>query len=157
MILWCTFWCSQLGFVPFGSSQPIEKGRTRRVRVWFVLFSIDACFGGLEPSLRREPRNSWRLPIQYGSPFAVSGQKPFNVSRLPHHKRNLFCLPRQKGLFLAFWKKSGIYSYIGLPDGGSAVRKPVFSFQAAKTIRNAGVFCVSLLCKELKKTRGRWI
>ena len=54
------------------------------------------------------------------------------------HKRNLFCLPRQKGFFLAFLvKKRANIGKIGLSGGRSAVRKPFFSLQDAKTVKNA--------------------
>ena len=56
------------------------------------------------------------------------------------HKRNLFCLPRQKGFFLAFWAKNG--QNIGV-SGFQTVNQPsgstIICFQDAKTVGNAGV------------------
>ena len=78
----------------------------------------------------------------------------YSFARLPH-KRNLFCLPRQKGFFLAFWAKirrnqaiSG-FQAVDRPSGS-----PIFCYHDAKTVENAGVlFAFLSSVKNAKKIR----
>ena len=68
-------------------------------------------YGTQNRVLRRAPRNSWRLPIRYGSPFAVSGQMPFNSSFNPplsclvrasaEPKRDVVSVPRRLASIVA--------------------------------------------------------
>ena len=76
------------------------------------------------------------------------------------HQRNLFCLPRQKRFFLAFWAKSSEkqvdYGQNGLRSNFTAASEPVFFIQAPKAAENAGVLLGVLYgCKELLKVSGR--
>ena len=49
------------------------------------------------------------------------------------HKRNLFCLPRQKGFFLAFWAKKGRnQANSGFKAVNRLQRSPIFSFSGRK-------------------------
>ena len=76
------------------------------------------------------------------------------------HERNLFCLPRQKRFFLAFWGKMQAKSQKirqnGIRGGHHGCPGARFSFPAPKTARKRRcTFCVSLLCKEVgNRLRG---
>ena len=73
----------------------------------------------------------------------------------PCHKRNVFCLPRQKAFLLAFRAKIGQnkgksgFQAVDQPSGS-----PFFCFQDAKKVENAGVL-FAFLCsaKNTKKIR----
>ena len=71
------------------------------------------------------------------------------------HKRNVFCLPRQRAFLLAFQAKNGQKQAF---SGSNAVnrlqRSPIFCYQNAKTVENAGIL-FAFLCsaKNTKKVR----
>ena len=70
-----------------------------------------------------------------------------------HHKRNLFCLPGQERVLLAFWAKIG---HITVKSGFGAVdrllRSLFFCVQAPKTAENAGVL-FAFLCSAKKEQK----
>lgn len=76
-------------------------------------------------------------------------------SQSPRHKRNVFCLPRQRAFLLAFQAKNGQKQAF---SGSNAVnrlqRSPIFCYQNAKTVENAGIL-FAFLCsaKNTKKVR----
>ncbi len=66
-------------------------------------------------------------------------------SHFPHHKRNLFCLPRQERVFLAFWAKNRANNRkTGFGAVDRLLRSPIFCFQRQKQSENAGVHIESL-------------
>ena len=75
-------------------------------------------------------------------------------SSCPHHQRNLFCLPRQKRFFLAFWGKNGQNTVkSGFGAGDQPLRSPIFCFQQPETAENAGVL-FAFLCSAKKEQKG---
>lgn len=67
-------------------------------------------------------------------------------SRWPHHKRNLFCLPRQERFFLAFRSKyRANHRKMGFGAVDRLLRSPIFCFQRQKQSENVGVH-IEFLC-----------
>ena len=67
-------------------------------------------------------------------------------SHFPHHKRNLFCLPRQERFFLDFWAKyKANHRKMGFGAVDRLLRSPIFCFQRQKQSENAGVH-IEFLC-----------
>ena len=70
------------------------------------------------------------------------------------HQRNLFCLPRQKGFFLAFWGKNGLnMGKSGFDAVDWLLRSPIFCFQRQEQPENAGVL-FAFLCSVKKEQKG---
>ena len=64
----------------------------------------------------------------------------------PHHKRNLFCLPRQERFFLAFCAKyKANHRKMGFGAVDWLLQSPIFCFQRQKQSENAGVH-IEFLC-----------
>ena len=74
------------------------------------------------------------------------------LDSLTHHKRNVFCLPRQKAFFSAFWAKIGQnQAKQGFGAVDRLLRSPIFCFRRQEKPENAGVL-FAFLCS-VKKTK----
>ncbi len=73
-----------------------------------------------------------------------------------NHKRNVFCLSRQRAFLLAFQaKKRAKTGIFGLQCGQPAAAEPDFLLSERENGRKCWyTFCVSLLCKEHQKSTG---
>ena len=136
-------------------SSPISRTSVKDIRfssvLYFYIRQISKALSAKKPHWNRtKSLISWKRNLfrsQTGKlEVLVSVLACGFKSHFPHHKRNLFCLPRQERFFLDFWAKyKANHRKMGFGAVDRLLRSPIFCFQRQKQSENAGVH-IEFLC-----------